>query len=386
MITSNIEPSGTICLNDDIWHIVYSDNSGQTNFKYVFDVYVDNEQLIRAKVYPDVNNGRGYFNVSNILRNEVDIEYFNPPSTPVFVSQELDENNVKVQYTYEIGEDYNLGFSGITDIGLASGTITAYNYLPGLFKRRQEDTTKLSYRGLASNRPRTLIAGLSDNVFAGMPEIGNITINFKLYNSTDTLLYNNNFTVTYRSVIPLLNLGINALKNSFPSIPAVESGYYYDITFYSDKIRIYLDCDNKLHNPLSLHFINAYGYMDTMRFSCRNTLNMTANRKSFNQQEYTFNNTSVDYYNGRVYNESKINYYQDLQWSYKLMSDFLTDEEFEWLSELIYSPLIYLEYDGKYYPVTIKNTNYEYSKRIQSKLKTLELEIELNQNRNGFIR
>jgi hypothetical protein len=63
-----------------------------------------------------------------------------------------------------------------------------------------------------------------------------------------------------------------------------------------------------------------------------------------------------------------------------------TDEEYEWLAELISSPKIYLEIEGYYYPVTIKNTNYEYSTNQNNGLKALEIEVELNQTRYGFLR
>jgi hypothetical protein len=66
--------------------------------------------------------------------------------------------------------------------------------------------------------------------------------------------------------------------------------------------------------------------------------------------------------------------------------DYPTDGEYQWLSELILSPQIYAELDGDYYPVTIKNTNFEYNQNIVDGLKTLNVEIELNQTRYAFTR
>ena len=110
----------------------------------------------------------------------------------------------------------------------------------------------------------------------------------------------------------------------------------------------------------------------------------------FNRLNKTFGNTSVNYYtdavDGMVYNESKINFSSKTNWTYKLTMDYPTDGEYQWLSELILSPQIYAELDGDYYPVTIKNTNYEYNQNIVNGLKTLDLEIELNQTRYAFTR
>ena len=52
MITSLISPSGDVSAQDDLWHIATSDNSGQTDFKFVFDVFKGADQLVRVKLYP----------------------------------------------------------------------------------------------------------------------------------------------------------------------------------------------------------------------------------------------------------------------------------------------------------------------------------------------
>jgi hypothetical protein len=48
--------------------------------------------------------------------------------------------------------------------------------------------------------------------------------------------------------------------------------------------------------------------------------------------------------------------------------------------------LIYMELDGNYYPVTIKDTNYEYSTYNTNKLRVLNVNIDVNQKRYGFRR
>ena len=65
-ITSLINPSGNVTAQDTLWHIAYSDNSGQTDFKYVFDIFHNGQQLVRTKVFPEPSNGRGYYDASNV--------------------------------------------------------------------------------------------------------------------------------------------------------------------------------------------------------------------------------------------------------------------------------------------------------------------------------
>lgn len=66
--------------------------------------------------------------------------------------------------------------------------------------------------------------------------------------------------------------------------------------------------------------------------------------------------------------------------------DYPTDAEYQWLAELFMSPQVYAEIEGDYYPVTIKDTNFEYSTYQNNKLKVLEVNIDVNQKRYGFRR
>ena len=63
-----------------------------------------------------------------------------------------------------------------------------------------------------------------------------------------------------------------------------------------------------------------------------------------------------------------------------------TDAGYEWLDELISSPQIYMEVDSYYYPVSLKNTNYEFSKYVNNRMRVLEVEVEMNQTRYSQLR
>ena len=126
---------------------------------------------------------------------------------------------------------------------------------------------------------------------------------------------------------------------------------------------------------------------ETAAFNKSQRLTMDIERKTYTKRNYSFGNTSVDFYNSKnVYNESNINYGSKINHAYKLTMDYLNDEEWEWVSELIYSPQIYMEYEGSYYPVGIKETNFEYSKIQNNQLRALEVNIDINQQRNGYRR
>lgn len=395
-ITSLINPSGNISAQDDLWHIAYSDNSGQVDFKYVFDIYHNGTQLIRTKVFPDPSTGRGYFDAHNIIRNKMRFDWFVPTSaTNAYLVSPDNSGQNSLQYDVRVGEDY----SGVTTLNMASGTTRVYNTIPSVFKRRVPVATGNRW---ATNRPLTAKIGKNDKFLVPIRHNGT-----KIYLKTQAWNPNTNaFDITcidttgYQApsdggLVRLntqLDLGFNAINALFGATSFnYNSNEFLDVSFWTNltdvqKFRLYYDCDER-YQHVNLYFINQYGLFDTARFKLVSKLAMDVERKSFEKRDFKFGNTSVDYYDARnVYYENKINYSSKANWSYKLTMDYPTDEEYQWLWELFISPQVYAEIDGYYYPITIKNTNYEYSQQKWAGLRVLEIEIELNQTRNGFRR
>lgn len=394
-IVSLINPSSFPSLQDNLWSIAYSNNSGQTDFKYVFDVFVNGVQLVRTKIFPEPSNGRGYFDAMPAVVNEVTYDWFTPINNTINAEASWllrsDTINEKV-YQIRVGED----FSGVTTLNLASGNVTAYNYSAPLFKRRQINIGQKLNNWL-SNRPLFIKAKTTDKIL--IPYYGSAltSVDIQTYRSNNEVINSvllGIFTTKKYNQMDIGAQAINRMNNSVYSFNLINSDVaYYDIQINNSGnnprtsiIRVDIDC-NPNYTPINLYFINAFGMFDTARFNLASTLTMEVERKTFEQRNYTFGNTSVDYYNTQnVYKESKINYGSKSNFAYKLTMDFPTDAEYQWLAELIVSPQIYAEIDGNYYPVTIKDTNYEFSKYLNNKLKVLEVNIELNQTRYNFKR
>jgi hypothetical protein len=394
-ITSLISPSGYTSAQDALWHIALSNNSGQTDMKYVFDVYNGSNQLIRVKVYPEPSNGRGYFDASRVVKNEIVFDWFVPRNSVDAEASWLTQSDTLCEITYNIrvGEDV----SGITTLNMASGNTTAYNWTPPMLKRRQVGLgNKLN--NWMSNRPLRIKAKTTDKIL--IPSFGSdiIYLNIvpKKIDGTSS-----GYGFAYPTSTPKkynqMDIGVEALNRISSSnysfnVVNSDTAYYLvnmqnpSATIKSSVIRVDLDCDSR-YTCMNLYFINHYGMFDTARLNLAQKKTMSIERKTYQQKEYDFNTSSVDYYDSNnVYNESKINYNSKINWSYKLTMYYPTDTEYEWLSELIDSPQIYAEIDGNYYPVTIKNTNYEYMVYQNDGLKELVIDIEMNQTRYGFRR
>lgn len=389
MSISMVSPSGEVSIQDDLWHIASSSNSGQTDFKYVFDVYYKGQQLVRTKVYPEPSNGKGYFNASQVVRNEITYDWFKPvQGDNICISQPSISGQIGLTYDVRIGEDY----SGITNLNLASGTTTAYNYIPPVFNRRKLKLDNWHNRFL-SNRPLHTIRGnINDRIMIGVNSQTNGRY-FQVrgyyengYAWSEEYLYYQTPTGNKFLQLDVGGANINQVLSSYQVTSDIlywEVGFTNTITEY---VRIYNECNGK-YTPVLLHFINAFGMFDTARFQLVSRLSLDVERKTYAKRDYQFNGNSVDYYDSNsVYNELSINYGSKIDWKYHLTMNYPTDGEYQWLHELIISPQIYAEIDGSFYPVSIINNNYEYSKNINNGLRALEIDIAMNQTRYGFRR
>lgn len=396
-------PVNNSSVHDDLWHVVQSNNSTQVDFKYVFDLYVDNKQLIRAKVYPNPADTYGYFNVSNIISNEMKFDWF-VPNGQVFMKELNPSGEIYLNYTYKIGED----FGGITNLNLASGTITVANSVPGLFGRRISESSVLdnNTKKFLTNRDKlNLKSNIGEDLYIGGALLtASSFIEVYQFNSAGTQLNLNSIAIPSASTTSIYQMNISPDALTASGVTFDSGCTYYEVQLWNrlpnpdiflDKVRVYFDC-NKKYEVINLHFMNNYGLFDTARFECVSRLSMDVQRKTFQKPDYRFN-SDVKFFDltnsntNRQYYESKINYGSEYQWTYKLTMNFPNDAEYKWLSELISSPQIWAEirYDNdekEYYPVSIKSTNYEYSKHINNGLRAFEVEIDMNQKRNGFRR
>jgi hypothetical protein len=377
MAISNLGyPSGSPSVQDTLWHVFNSSASGQTDFKYVMDIYVGGTQQVRVKLYPEPSNGKGYFDAGPIVRNTMTYEWLTPNNN-VLMCEPSASGQIAQSYTYQIGEDY----SGVTTLNMASGTVSAYNWTAPLFKRKVSDIS--TYNGKAfTNRPSTINASLTDNVYIGSKDVSGVTVS--TYNGTNTLIATTAFSFGSSKAFGQLNIGPNALNN--PTTIITSACKYYTVTIGTSVLRVDMECNPK-YTSYNLHFMNHLGMFDTAKFALASRLTMEVMRKGFEKRDYTLGASSVNYYDANnKYVSSKVNYLNKKDHSYKLTMDAPTDAEFEWLNELIDSPQIYFEFEGYFYPVSLKATNYEYSKYVNNRLRVFEVDIDLNQTRYSQLR
>jgi len=375
MITINTSPSGSPSVHDNMWHVVSSDNSGATDFKFVFDVWINGEQKVRVKQIPE-SNGKGYFDAGPTVRNSMTYAWFEPLDT-AYVAQPDNSGQISIKYALRVGEDV----SGTLTSNLSSGEVSGYNWAPPLFKRSVIGLSDKLNKWL-TNRPLTAKTKLDERLYIGFYTNASVNLKCTTYNGANEIIATASGTTT---AVPFgflqMNIGSRAIATNL-GITIDDSVKYYDVQFNANEaIRVYPVCNPK-YTPILIHFLNRWGVWDTHRFDLSSRLNLEVERKGYSKKDYEFNGNAVDYKStSNRYYEGKINHANKGSWIYKLTSDALTDDEYTWLAGLMVSPQILMEVDGYFYPVTIKNSSYEYSKYENNKLRALEIDFELNQSR-----
>ena len=403
---------------DTMFASALSNASGMPDFKYVFDVYANGNQLTRVKLYPDPISAYGYFDAGPSVRNEMDYQWFIAYNSSLNVDQFLTEPNqsgqIAINYDIRFGEEYISGgayvsgtyVSGGTLVTLpnqTSGTNKAYNYSAPLFNRKSIGINQLNNKFL-TNRPKKTNCRLDGQLVIPYKSSSSRSIGYLItqYGVTNNVIstfnqYNDYFelaTINEFAQLSIAPTNLNLLLSDASKTQIGSNTSYYDISLLnmsngasiSDTFRVYIDCNPK-YDSIDLHFMNQWGMFDTARFDLASRLTMDIERKSFNKKDYFTQFAGVSFFQRQ---ETKINYGSKMNWTYKLTMNYPTDEEYVWLAELIASPQIYANFpevtDGYLMPITIKNTNYEYSTNQNNGLKVLEIEVELNQTRYGFLR
>ena len=60
----------------------------------------------------------------------------------------------------------------------------------------------------------------------------------------------------------------------------------------------------------------------------------------------------------------------------RMNTDWLSDNEYQWLAQLVTSPQVWIEDAGTLYPVSIAGTNYEFKEHIVDGLINLMIDVD----------
>lgn len=357
-----------------------SDPATYPNFKFIADVYVSGTLVARLKKVADPTTGIGIFNVWPVVRNYLATTF--DPVTGTLVAQEMGDIDFSIAVTMHFGEEWN--FTPTYDMIVDSQRLYFNNYNGRLFGTLTNLTPYLNK--VASNIPTTSKVQLSNNSYF---------IPYLATNTTDVpvvitpvgggLSLSTSFTPS-ANVMHLLNVAPGCLNAISPgTITAQTTSYTVAIGSQSYLFKMFCE---PIYSPAIVHFLNMYGGFDSFIFSkvSRETRNLE--KSSFGKLPYTVDfDGQLQYYSeNNVYNEQASTYASLFTQKIQLNSDLLTDGQYAWLSQLMQSPMIYLEQNGMFVPIVITDTTYEIKKIVNDELTNLTINIEYGDKLNTQFR
>jgi hypothetical protein len=361
MIIKSVPLTNSSLYSNLIW-VVYDANSLNSSYKsyqYLADIYINGVKVCTAKIYPNVNNGNlGIFNLGRDIRQYVSAAFKD--------MQSFGEYAALVQVKF--GEYYN---GAKSNVEVADTERIFKNYYLDRSDKYNQIITNINFP--ATTRPDKTVFIFQDTakfyipITTGLDSSKTYQVS-TIVNGVTTFRYN--YFVEGSAMARFNIAGFNI--NEDYQVKIVESG-----TGTTKYINVVVECYS-MYNKYVLHFLNKFGGFESYSFYRlgKRTLDITDN--TYKSLGYMVNSTT-----GAVsYKDSDSNGYRQTtkysvsqKESIKLGTDFLTDAEYEWLRQLMVSPLIYLQDGDTAYPVTITDKKYEFKQVSTDKLTKLDINL-----------
>lgn len=388
-------PSAYAPAHDDIWFTFTSNQSGTTNFKFVVDIRINETLVSRAKVFPDAS-GYGYYNTAPIVRAYI-TNYFEPSGSSILVAS---NDKFKASYRLELGEEV----TGVVTTNQASGNYAAYNsyrplftdyYATGskTFSSYYDAETLTNYDdNWLTERDLEIGAEYGDNIYISFfrKTAGTYTGVLQVLGEGEVVQNSVSATISLNE-FNLFNMGAANINTWAASSVITSSTYGYN--FYLDRsgnksrtLKIRNKCYPK-HTPYNIHFLNRLGGYDTMKFALVNKRQSSFEKKMFAKPQWQVSNnvkTMADSYN-RIHETSTVFSVAHTN-RLHLISDWVSQQDSDWLQQLVASTSVYLESNGGYFPVTISNAQYDFRTTSADKLWNVEIDIEVGRVINSQFR
>jgi len=368
-----------------------STNVGNTAFKYLVDIYVNGltPKIVRLRIPPRPDN---YLEVDIHRVLEQSITFYLLSMTNVLGS--VDADTSLMTYTIKFGEEYDVAGT-ITQFPDLTVDATRYAINGSLGRNELIDyqasdyLASLSVGNYLSNAPLIQKTTIEDfggvSIFNYIGQVNRLIL--ATYDETETIIGQFRIAVatggdliTVPSNPASLNLiqAVDFITGTQPIITSAVHRYRFYFSDATDALMSPLMCYDiqKCGNKARLIFQNRLGQFDSFNFTKRKDTKTAIERKTFKMIP---NRLSA----GGVYTESKsdkekIQHYTKTTDSIKVVSDWITEDENNWLLELVESPIIYLEENGERIAIEkVTKTSHDTKNSYQDKLFNMELELTL---------
>ncbi len=371
-------------------YLIESTNFAEPNFAYLVDIYINGSgtKTVRLRIPVRPSDNYGKVDIHRVLESALTSDVGNPLST----SGTYEAPDSSLTYIVEFGEEYG-------------STIVQY-------PNETTDTSRSAFNASLEKRPfinwdvtEYELDGITKKFLTNAPDNNKVSINshgWSYYKEATAIDF---FTVNTfdSSGVSILSFRIDSTTTSgtiqyVPSSPAslnkidnanlitgVQPIITSDVASYTlqaagtlsslSEIKTFVIKENCKYNVNTLIFQNNLGAFDSFTFYLGDMSTTAIEKKDMKVNVDNVVATDIVY---SMNEREKVTYYTKKSETIKLMSDWITEAESNWLLELFSSPEIYLQSGDELTAVAkIKATNYTKKKVVRDKLFKIDVEIEL---------
>lgn len=358
------------------------------DYKYVCDIYIGGLLEARLKSFPRANDKIGFFDIGNVVRNYLFTNF--APVVNSLRAQKFGADEFYVNVICRFGEEYgNTTYSNI----IVDSQRSYFNHYNGRLYGQLTDLSNYLDKAMSRRPYATPVYRGVKYCFIPFLPTDDTTINLviRAYNgSTEVANTTQPFapTATSSNEMQLFNVSPAAIN---AAVPGFINSYieYYTVQFSTTNIiedsiyRFNLTCEAK-YEVNTLHFLNRFGGFESRDFSKVSRRQISIEKSDYGSSAYVIGSDGIPKYHNdqNVYRETRKNYAGAWKEKMVLNTDLLKDEEYQWLEDLVNSPVVYIELENYFYPATITDTSYEAKKVINDELTNLTLNIEFGDRFN----
>lgn len=385
-ITINQEPAKFTPAYNENWFVATTTNQAQPNFKFVVDIVflgdVTYTRRIKRNIYPGSTN-KLVIDVHRIIENYLthDID--------LATAQVTTNDNSYKGYIIRVGEEY--GTTPTVYPNLAqSNIILAWNAVQDFetFATYSSGTCLLGTSGstFLTNSPATQKVSIDERgwLYCIQNPNGQTFTQFevKTYNANglvQTVLVNNPYNVPASSGECFLRFGaapvsLNLIPNGSLNagaqpiitsdivrytIRTLDTGIPNNASSETKEYTIISNCT--AYTSYRLHFLNRLGGFDSFTFIKGSMVSDEINKQWYKKPKGTLTGSSFGY---NVSDRLTTQYQTEVKTTYQINSDWIDDDESEWLKELLSSPIIFWEKNGELIAINITDVQYQVKKAV----------------------
>lgn len=354
-----------------VYDVHSTDPVTYANYKYVAECYVNGTLVATSRRFQDPTNNFGVFDFSNEIREFVNAKLQGIGGNILAKEMASGEWSIDVQVKFK--EEYNGTIGGI----VATDSVrTFFNHYNG---RTSELTilASLGYTALSDRQTDIEVFLNNDNFFIPYFAVSSGSFTVGIDGNTP---HTKVITAVNNKSIQLLNISPTAINNEYPNT-VTSATQSYDVVIGGRTYTCKVICE-PVHTNYPIHFLNKYGGFETFNFYKAHRNRFEVERREYKQLPYTIDSTTgvMAIKSGNIMNEQTTTFGVRYKEMLKVQTNLLNDSDWQFLEQLMFSTLIYVQEGSILYPAKIMESNYEVKQIEIDGYNTLEVEFELGSN------